>query len=178
MCLLEIDGTMPWRVASMANSRGVQCVTGIPSSFGDLHASATICVSCSAENLGGTPGRSSSANASSSTASNSSSDTSTADAASSLSAAAANRRRHRFTRCSSTPSARACSTLVFPSADQRMICTRSASRRSNFLNRESRWRIPRNRSFNVTGRAGRDMLTSLILITPKRNPVVISARVH
>lgn len=107
MCLTEIAATMPCLTASMANSFGVQCVTGTPRSFGALQASATICVNCSAENFGGTPLRSSSASTSNSTASNSSSGTSGATAEASLSAATANRRRHRFTRCPSTPSAAA-----------------------------------------------------------------------
>jgi hypothetical protein len=162
----------------MASSFGVQCVTGIPRSFGALQASAMICVNCSAENFGGTPLRSSSAITSNNTASNSSSEVSAFDAASSRVASPANLRRHRFTRCSSTPSARACSTLVLPSPDQRTIRTLSASRRSNFRNRASRSRIVRTRSFNVTGRAGRDMLSVLILSPQKRNPVVTSAWVY
>lgn len=178
MCLLEIDGTMPCRIASIANSFGVQCVTGTPRSFGALQASATIFVNCAAENFGGTPLRSSSAKRSSSTASNSSSEVSALDAASSRVASPANLRRHRFTRCSSTSSARACSTLVLPSADQRTIRTLSARRRSNFRSRASRSRIVRTRSFSVTGRAGRDMVSLLILSPPKRNPVVTSAPVY
>lgn len=154
MCLTEIDGTMPCRIASRANSFGVQCVTGTPRSFGALQASATICVNCSAENVGGTPLLSSSASTSNSNASNSSSDTSGIVAAVSLSAAAANRRRHRFTRCASTPRVAAWSTLRLPAADPRTICTRSASRRSNFRERESRSRISRWRGCNTTGHAG------------------------
>ena len=169
---------MPCRIASMASSFGVQCVTGIPRSFGALQASAMICVNCSAENFGGTPLRSSSAKTSSSTASNSSSEVSTLDAASSRAASRANLFRHRLTRCSSTPSALACSTLVFPSADQRRIRTLSARRRSNFRSRASRSRIARTRSFNVTGRACRDMVPNLILFPQDRNPVVTSASVH
>ncbi len=154
MCLTEIDGTMPCRIASMANSFGVQCVTGTPRSFGALHASATTCVNCSAENFGGTPLRCSSAIAANSTASNSSSGTSGIDAAASFSAAAANRRRHRLTRCASTPNLAASSTLRMPSAAQRTICTRSAIRRSNFRERDSRSRISRWRGWSTTGHAG------------------------
>jgi hypothetical protein len=154
---MEIDSTIRCRTASMANSFGVQCVTGNPKSFGGRQASARICVNCSAENLGGTPHRSPSAMTPSSTRSNSSSETSGAQAAHSFSCAAANRRRQRLTRCWSTPKAVAWSTLDLSSADQRTTCTRSASRRSSFRDRASRSRIARERSLNTTAWACRDM---------------------
>lgn len=178
MCLWEIDGTMFCRTASRANSFGVQCVTGIPNAFGSLQASAMICVSCSAENFAGTPGRSSSARTSSNTASNSWSVVSACAATSNRGVSSANLLRHRFTRCLSTPNLRACSIVVFPSADQSTICTLSASRRSNFRVRLSRSRMGRTRSFSVMGRACRDMLPTMIFCASSGNRCVTSATVY
>src|SRR6266545_275356 len=126
-CLGEMLSTMPLLMASRASSGGVQWGTGSPLSAGGSHASAMIATTCSGLNFAGAPLRGSSINTPMTSFSRSLPVAPSSSAAARDSHAPAQRCRQRRTRCRSTPSSSAWSSLVRPSADIRTMWHRSTN---------------------------------------------------
>ena len=120
--------TMLRCITSSASSLGVQWVTGRPLSSGTSQATPMICVSCSAVNVEGVPGRSWSANSADNSWVRSFSLTPSCSTAARRASFSAQRILQRRTRCRSMLRRRPCSELLIPAADIWMSRDRSTRR--------------------------------------------------